>query len=177
MPAQPWDARRRSTLLQGLKLFTGLPPTVVADLAKRFRPRTVPRAGFVFLEGDPAGALHVAAEGRVKILKETGAGRPVILRVIQPGEPFGLSGLWGGATYLASAQALDRAVVLRLPAGDVADLLRTRPDLALALLGELGARLREAEARILDLQTEGAEARIARALLRLARPTAPLLGA
>src|SRR6266508_3465585 len=147
--AASWDVHRRAALLGGVRLFAGLPPPAIQDLATRFRPRTVPRAGFVFLEGEPAGTLHVAAEGRVKILKETAAGRPVILRVIQPGEPFGLSGLWGGATYPASAQALDRAVVLRLPAGDVADLLRTRPELALALIGELGARLRDAEARIL----------------------------
>ena len=104
-------------------------------------------------------------------MRETDAGRQVILRLINPGEPFGVSGGWGAATYPASARALDDAVVLQLPARECTGLLATHPALALAVIADLGARLREAEARILDLETEGVEARLARALLRLAGPT------
>jgi len=170
MPTDRWDARQRASLLAGVRLFAGLPPPALADLAARFRPRAVPRAGFIFLEGQTAGSLHVAAQGRVKIVRETAAGKQVILRLIQPGEPFGLSGALdsdGGATFPATAQALDPAVVLQLPARDLRELLAAYPPLALALVRELTTRLREAEARILDLQTEDVERRLARALLRL----------
>src|SRR4051812_24939283 len=172
--AGQWDRPRRAALLARVGLFGGLPATTLDALAARFRPRSVPRAGFIFLEGEPAGTLHLAAEGRVKIVRETAAGRLVILRLIQPGEPFGVSGAWGGTTYPASAQALDRAVVLHLPARDLAALLGAPPALALALIRALGTRLREAEARILALQTEDVESRLARALLRLS--VAPLGG-
>ena len=173
MAGERWDTRRRAALLERVGLFAGLPATTITDLAARFRARSVPRAGFVFLEGEPAGTLHVAAEGRVKIVRETAAGKQVILRLIQPGEAFGVSGAWGGATYPASAQALDRAVVLQWPARDLTASIGAHPALALAMIRELGLRLREAEARILDLQTEGAEARLARALLRLAGASGP----
>ena len=137
-------------------------------LADRFRPRAIGRAEFVYLEGDTADTMHVAAHGRIKILRETAEGKQVILRLIQPGEAFGVSGGWGGSTYPASAQALDPGIVLALPARALRVLLEQHPQLALALIQELGSRLREADARILDLQTEGADARIARALLRIA---------
>ncbi len=61
--------------------------------------------------------------------------------------------------------------MLQLPAWEFTRLLGAHPALALAVIGDLGARLREAEARILDLETEGVEARLARALLRLAGRT------
>jgi CRP/FNR family transcriptional regulator, nitrogen oxide reductase regulator len=163
-----WDLQRRVALLERVGLFAELPRKAIEDLAARFRMRRVPRAGFIYLEGEPAGTLHVAAEGRVKIVRETAAGKQVILRLIQPGEAFGVAGGWGAVTYPTSAQALDSAVVLELPARDLTTLIGAHEELALALIRELSTRLREAEARILDLQTEGAEARLARALLRLA---------
>jgi len=166
--ARCWTVERRVGLLGRVPPFARLPPAAIRGAVALFRPRGVPRGGFVFHEGQPASAGNVAAEGRIKIVRETGAGRQVILRLINPGEPFGLSGGWGAATYPASARALDDAVVLQLPAREFTRLLATHPDLALAVIEDLGARLREAEARILDLETEGAEARLARALLRLA---------
>ena len=168
MPDEAWDAPRRAALLAQVSLFAGIPPPAIDDLATRFKPRAVARAGFIFLEGAPAGTLHLVADGRVKIVRETTGGKQVILRLIHPGEPFGLSGIWGGATYPATAQALDRVVLLQLPVRELRELLAAHPSIALALIDELASRLREAEGRILDLQTEGVESRIARTLLRLA---------
>lgn len=167
-----WTVERRTGLLAAAPPFARLPAATIGGMAALFRPREVPRGGFVFHEGDPATAVNVAAEGRIKIVRETDAGRQVILRLIHPGEPFGVSGGWGGATYPASARALDDAVVLQLPAREFNRLLGDHPALALAVIADLAARLREAEARILDLGTEGVEARIARSLLRLASPPA-----
>jgi CRP-like cAMP-binding protein len=140
-------------------------------VAASFRVKTVERGGFVFLEGDRATSLNVLAEGRVKVVRETDEGGEVILRQIDPGEIFGGAGGWGGATYPASARAQERSVVLRLPAERFTALIREQPDFALAVVAELGRRLREREARIRDLQSERVERRIARALLRLVNKT------
>jgi CRP-like cAMP-binding protein len=158
---------RRAELLARIPLFAPLPVAVLGELAARFRPKAVPRGTFIFHEGDPANTVHIAAAGRIKIVRETASGRQVVLRLIHPGEPFGVSGGWGTATYPASARALDAATILQLPAPEFARLLATHTPLALAVIADLGTRLREAEARILDLETEGVEARLARALLRL----------
>src|SRR5262249_32328621 len=127
--------------------------------------------GFVFLEGDRASSLNVLAYGRVKVVRETDEGREVILRQIDPGEIFGGAGGWGGSVYPASARAQEHSVVLRRPAARLTALIREQPDVGLAVVSELGRRLREAEARIRDLQSERVERRLARALLRLADRT------
>ena len=37
MPDEAWDARRRAALLPDVRLFAGLPPPAIADLASRLR--------------------------------------------------------------------------------------------------------------------------------------------
>lgn len=172
-PQAAWTLEARVALLATIPFFASLSPATIDELAALFRAKTIPRGDFVFHEGQPADTVHIAAAGRLKIIRTTADGRQVVLRLIQPAEPFGVSGGWGAVAYPASARALDHAVVLQLPAREFTHYLHRHPVLALAVINDLGARLREAEARILDAETANVEARIARALLRLAGPIAP----
>ena len=156
------------TFLISLPLFSTLPLDALDDVARSCRMARVGPDTVIFLEGDSAGGAHVLAEGRVKIVREHEDGREVILRIIQPGEAFGVSGGWGTSHYPASAVAMEPSVVLRFPARELTALILRYPPFALALIQELGQRLREAEARIGGLQTERVERRIARELLLLA---------
>jgi CRP-like cAMP-binding protein len=130
--------------------------------------RRVDRGDIVFVEGQPAESVSLLAEGRIRVVRETDDGREVILRLIHPGELFGGAGAWGADTYPATTIAVDSATVFVLPAIEFTDLIQTVPGFALAVVRELGDRLRLAESRIQELQTERVERRIARALLRLA---------
>lgn len=169
--SQGWDIDQRVAFLSGAPLFGQLSQTVLDEVAAHFRIKRVPRGDFVFLEGNPATSLNLLAQGRIKIVRETGEGQEVILRLIEPGEIFGGAGGWGEATYPASARAQENAVVLQLPAESFSELIAHQPAFALAVVYELGQRLRTAEARIRELQTERVERRIARALLRVANKT------
>jgi len=171
--AAEWSAAGEATLavLRHSRLFSHLPDAVLRRVALEMRPRRVRRGAFLFLEGEPAEALNVLASGRVKVVRETDDGREVIIRLVGRAEIFGGAGGWGEATYPASARALEDAVVLRLPADRFADLIQSEPAFAAAVVAELAERLREAESRIRELQTERVERRIARVLLRLANKT------
>lgn len=164
-----WDVPQRAVFLAAVRLFRELPQPVLQQVATQFRPKPVERGAIVFLEGEPAEALNLLASGRIKVVRASEDGREVILRVIGPGEIFGCAGGWGEPIYPATAVALTAGVVLQLPASTFQGLLETEPAFARAVVQELGARLREAEARIRELQTERVEHRLARALLRLAQ--------
>jgi CRP-like cAMP-binding protein len=153
------------------RLFAGLPPDVLAVVAGRCRPRPIRRGAVVVLAGDPAEAVHIVAAGRVKLVQEAEDGRAAILRLARPGEPLDLAAGWDEAREPATAIALDDGVVLRLPAADFEALVAGYPAVALAVIRELAARLRDAEARVRELQTERVDQRIARMLLRLAPPS------
>jgi CRP-like cAMP-binding protein len=162
-----WDAERRGALLATTRLFGGLPPDVLAAVAARCRPRRLRRGATVFLEGDPAEAVYLLAAGRVKLVQETEDGRAVILRLLHAGDVFNVAGGRGEARYPATGIALDDAVILHLPVADFEALIADHATVALAVVRELAARLRVAEERIRELQTERADRRIARTLLRL----------
>ena len=166
-----WDLADRTAFLTQAPLFGRLSQAALEQIAACFRIKRVSRGGFVFLEGAPATNLNVLAEGRVKVVRETDEGQEVILRLIQPGEIFGGAGGWGESTYPASARAQDNVVVLQLGADEFSRLIAEQPAFAQAVIHELGQRLRVAETRIRELQTERVERRLARALLRLANKT------
>ncbi|HVC34877.1 MAG TPA: Crp/Fnr family transcriptional regulator [Chloroflexota bacterium] len=166
-----WDEGERVAFLGSLPVFRQLPPAAIRDVAARIRSRPVVRGDAVFLQEDTASALWILATGRMKLVNETGDGREVIIRLIRPGDIFGGAGVWGEPRYPASAFAQEDSVVLHLLAPEFTALLGVYPELALALIRLLAARLRDAEARIRELQTEQVEQRIANVLLRLANRT------
>lgn len=166
-----WGLERRALLLGRVRPFDHLDVVTLASVAGRCRVRVCDKGAIVFVEGQPAEAVHILAEGEVRVVRETDDGREVILRLIQPGEMFGGAGGWGADRYPATTVAADASVVLVLLAADFAALIREHAEFAVAVVRELDSRLRDAEARIQELQTERVQRRIARMLLRLANRT------
>ena len=157
--------------LSAIRLFRELPESTVGEIADRGCVRRANQGEFLFFEGAPADRAHFLLTGQVKIVRETEDGQEVILRLIQSGEIFGGAGGWGAQRYPATAVALEESRVFQLPVSELAALIERHPEFALAIIRELGTRLREAEARIRELQAERVERRIARTLLRLASKT------
>jgi len=160
-----------SSDLGAIRLFRDLPETTVRGIATHGHIERVHQGKFLFFEGDPATDVHFLLSGQVKVVHETEDGQEVIFRLIQPGEFFGGAGGWGAPVYPATAVALEDAQVFYLPASEFKTLIAEHPDFSLAIIREMGFRLREAEARIRELHLERVERRIARTLLRLAGKT------
>lgn len=166
-----WDLRDKQTFLLEVPLFLHLSSDTLSAVASQLRVQRAVDGEFLFVAGTAAHAVNILAEGRIKVVRETEAGQEVILRMIQPGELFGGAGGWGEELYPASAVAIGSAVVLRLPARSFTSLVAGYPDFAVAVIHEIAGRLRLAERRIEELQTQRVERRIAHTLLRLAEKT------
>jgi CRP-like cAMP-binding protein len=110
----------------------------------------------------------LVVEGRVKMIKHSESGRETILATFGPGQVVGEVGVLSGEVYPATAQVLEPAVTLSLRREAYAALVRSHPDLAWALIEELGRRLQQAHERIRSLAVEKVERRVARLLLRMA---------
>jgi len=137
-------------------------------VARRFSPRRYGKDEYIFWEGEPAEWLVFVAEGQVKMIKHSEGGRETILATFGPGQIVGEVGVLVGEVYPATAQALERAVTLNLRRVDYIELVRRHPDLAWALIQELGRRLQGAHEAIRSLAVEKVERRVARAVLRMA---------
>jgi CRP-like cAMP-binding protein len=149
-------------------LFAALPAEKQAAVEQQMVRQHHEKDEYLFFEGEPAEWLVFVAEGRVKMIKHSESGRETILTTFGPGQVVGEVGVLAGEAYPATAQVLEPAVTLSLRREGYATLVRRHPDLAWALIEELGQRLQQAHEKIRSLAVEKVERRVARLLVRLA---------
>ena len=159
---------KESDLLAQSPLFAPLSNEERGEVARRLVRRRHEKDEYLFFEGAPAEWLVLVAQGRVKVIKHSESGRETILATFGPGQIVGEVGVLIGDAYPATAQALEPAVTLRLRRAEYVDLVRAHPDLAWALIAELGRRLQRAHETTRSLAVERVERRVARVLLRMA---------
>jgi len=158
----------RIDLLAQSALFAPLSEEERSNVARRFSPNHYDKDDYLFWEGEPAEWLVFVTEGQVKMIKHSESGRETILATFGPGQIVGEVGVLVGEVYPATAQALEPASTLSLHRDDYIDLVRQYPDLAWALIQELGRRLQGAHETIRSLAVEKVERRVARVVLRMA---------
>jgi CRP/FNR family transcriptional regulator, nitrogen oxide reductase regulator len=155
-------------MLSQSPLFAALGPAERARLERQLVRRTWERDNYIFFEGEPADWLILVVSGRVKMIKHSESGRETILATFGPGQIVGEVGVLIGDTYPATAQALEPAVTAGLRRDAYLALVQNHPELAWALIVELGRRLQRAHETIRSMAVEKVERRVARVLLRMA---------
>jgi CRP-like cAMP-binding protein len=101
------------------------------------------RAGeVIFREGDdPRDEAYLVHAGRVDVRK-TVADEQRLLRTYVKGELLGELGLFGGAPRSATAVATEPVTLVVIPAKRLNHLVRTNPNLAVAIIRDLSVKLR-----------------------------------
>lgn len=132
--------------------------------------RSMEEGGYFFLQGDEATYLYILTGGQVKLTQSNPSGQQVNLRTIYPWQMFGALGAvrTDGATYPASAQALEDSTALAVPSLFMRSMMETRPYLSFELMKLMTSYIQEMQARYRELATEKVEQRVANALIRLA---------
>lgn len=132
--------------------------------------RSMEEGGYFFLQGDEATYLYILTGGQVKLTQSNPSGQQVNLRTIYPWQMFGALGAvrTDGATYPASAQALEDSTALAVPSLFMHSMMETRPYLSFELMKLMTSYIQEMQARYRELATEKVEQRVANALIRLA---------
>lgn len=130
------------------------------------------RGAVLFEAGDPARDLFLVVSGKVKLTRPNpGARTPhreSLLWLMGPGDMFGELSLVDGGTRSTTATTLTHASLLRVPGSDLHDLVESKHDVALALLGRLSERLRRSDNTTAHFVVGGVPSRLAYILLDLA---------
>jgi CRP-like cAMP-binding protein len=106
--------------------------------------RTFERGEVIFRQGDTGRReAYLVHDGRVEVRRRTPDGER-ILRVLDKGELLGEVALWSDAPHSATACAIEPVTLLVVPADRLESFVRTRPDLAIAIIRQL-ARMAAAE--------------------------------
>lgn len=131
--------------------------------------RSIEEGEFFFFQGDPARYLYILISGRAKLTQSSPAGQQVNLRTINAWQMFGaLGAVRPGATYPATAQALEASTALAIESSFLKEMMQTRPYLSTSLMQLMTGYIMEMQERYRELATERVERRIALTVLRLA---------
>ena len=122
----------------------------------------------IVAKGDPGDSMMAVLNGRVSICAPSTDGRIMVLSVLRDGDVFGEIALLDGKERTADVTALTDCEILIVPRRSLWALLERRPDLCIDLMLVLCERLRRTNEQVEDLAFLDLEARLAKALLRLA---------
>ncbi|SEW54058.1 Crp/Fnr family transcriptional regulator [Chitinophaga arvensicola] len=124
----------------------------------------------IFQEGSPVQGIYFLYEGRVKVHKQWGTDKDLIVRFAQKGDILGHRGLGSGdRLYTVSATALEDTTVCYTDLAFFEASLKVNPSLALKLMQFYADELQEAERKMRNLVHMEVKARLADALLDISR--------
>ena len=129
------------------------------------RVELVPRGMVLFHEGTPATAMYAVQSGQLKLVRYTARGREMLLHLARPGQSFAEAAVFGDATYPATAEALEDSEVWRLGREQLLSMVRSDPELGLALAASLSTWTRVLAGQLELLTQRRVEERLAIYLL------------
>ena len=154
-----------SEALRQIPLFAPLDAEDLAQVAALTVERHYERGNLILLEGDAGGALHYVRSGLVKVFKTSVTGKEQVLRLIAAGHTFNDVPALDGGPNPASAAAMEPSVVYMIRRVALRQLIRTRPEVAQAVVQTLAEALRHLVTLVEDLSLRHVSARVAKILL------------
>jgi CRP/FNR family cyclic AMP-dependent transcriptional regulator len=152
----------------GADFWSALPPDDQVALRSAGATRRFARGGTLMHQGQVSDTVVVVEVGQVKVYAVTPAGRDVLLAIRGPGDLLGELSALDGAPRSASVAALQDVEVLAVSPAAFRSFLVAHPAAAMALLGMLTRRLRDADRKRTGYAVQTSLGRVAERLLELA---------
>jgi uncharacterized membrane protein len=129
--------------LSRVPLFKRLTPAELEKLAEEVDQADFKAGEVIFNERDKGDALYVVETGSVRIWVMDEDVKPVTLTELKPGEFFGELAVLDRGERSTSATAIEDTHLHRLSSDDFQQFLLEHPDVAIDVICEIGARMRQ----------------------------------
>jgi len=150
------DPEKVKAALEEIPLFAGLLPTHLDRIAKLAREFEYTKNEYVFRHGDEGDGLYLVLDGAIRISRNVSGMGEEALAVLRQGHHFGeMSLIDDDVPRSADALCHEAARLIKLPKGDLRDLMFVDRELAYELLWRfvrgLSGRLRDSNDRLMML--------------------------
>jgi CRP-like cAMP-binding protein len=156
------------SLVDGFPLFAGLDPAAIDAVIGRAASRRFAAGSAVFEQGAAADTFYLLLHGRLRVTQVTAEGQQIVVRMVNPGDLFGIARALQRRDYPGTATAAKDSIVLAWPMPAWDEFMAAHPALTVNAMRTMGARLQEAQTVMRELATEAVERRVAHTVLRLA---------
>jgi CRP-like cAMP-binding protein len=156
------------SLVSALPLFSRMSDAELDDILSMAVSRRYAVGTSVFEQGQAADQFFVLLYGRLRVTQVTPEGQQIIIRMVNPGDLFGIAKALQRNDYPGTSMAVAESVALAWPMTCWDEILERHPSLTINAMQTMGGRLQEAHTRLRELSTEEVERRVAHTVLRLA---------
>jgi len=122
----------------------------------------------IYSQGESAQYVYTLRQGYIKLLHLNPDGTSRIVRLVRPGDLFGMESLLGDH-YKHAATALTNVHVCKIPKNVISSLGEESPRLHRQIVKKWGEALSESEAWFSEINTGRIEIRLARFFMQLAK--------
>jgi len=153
--------------LKSVSFFRDLSPQSLDAVFARMVRREVPAGTLLFRTGEAARGVYILLKGRVEIFRSTPDGREQILHTETPIQSIAELPVFDGGPYPASARTSEPSELLFLSIDDFQRLYRQHPEIADAVIRNLGIRLRKLVKVVETISLRSVPGRVAKLLLEV----------
>lgn len=154
--------------LKYVPIFSELDENALDQITQIGTRKSFKKDAVVLFEHESGSALFIIIEGKVKISRVSDDGKEVILTILSDCDFFGEMAILDGMTRSANVTAMEDSELFIIQRTEFINLLKTHPEVSIALLQELTQRLRSADMKIKSLSLKDAEGKVATVILQLA---------
>lgn len=155
--------------LFGIRLFQGLTPDELKELAARSHWHRFASGQQVLSHGDDSTDIYFIVGGQVRATIYSRSGKEVAFRDLGPGESFGELSAIDDKPRAANVVAVSDSLIVSMPSSVFWDVLLTHSLVTSTMLKHLTGLTRLLTERIIEFSTLGVRNRIHAELLRLVR--------
>jgi CRP-like cAMP-binding protein len=157
-------------VVRRINVFRGLNHLMFERLIATAGTLTLKEHQVVFRQSDPATAFFIVIDGWVKLYRMTIAGDEAVIQVFTKGDSFAEAAALTGDPYLATAEAVSDARVVRIPAEHVVKCIRGMPEIALAMIASTSQHMQHLVQQVEQLKAQTGLQRLAEFLVWLCPP-------
>ena len=125
----------RVAVFRGLKSET-VQHIIAPATAVMLRPHE-----WIMRQDEPATAFFIVIDGWVKLYRSTPSGDETVIEIMTKGDSFAEAVAFTGNHYIATAEAVSKARVGRIPADHLIRCIRDSPDIALAMIASISQHM------------------------------------
>jgi CRP-like cAMP-binding protein len=154
-------------IVRRINVFRGLNPLMFKRLAAGAGTLTLQNHQVIFRQDDPAAAFFIVVNGWVKLYRMTIAGDEAVIQVFTKGDSFAEAAALTGDPYLATAETVSDARVVRIPADHVVRSIQEMPEIALAMIASTSHHMQHLVQQVEQLKVQTGVQRLAEFLASL----------